>query len=131
MKSNFLCCSNQVSYFHYVTSIYLLLFTWFFSVLNFCGSAKLIEIYRNRHNISASSGLNDPAVATGISDLIYESKAQLPETSSIDPDLAMAWAANLGDGMWESNAPAMDRVSYLDMSRSIVCNTISILFSLN
>ncbi|KAI0502106.1 hypothetical protein KFK09_017052 [Dendrobium nobile] len=74
-------------------------------------SAKLIEIYRNRHNISASSGLNDPAVATGISDLVYESKAQLPETSSIDPDLAMAWAANLGNGIWESNAPAMDRVN--------------------
>lgn len=74
-------------------------------------SAKLIEIYRNRHNISASSGLNDPAVATGISDLVYESKEAPPEANSIDPDLAMAWAANLGDGMWESDAPAMDRVN--------------------
>ncbi|KAL3622785.1 hypothetical protein CASFOL_033393 [Castilleja foliolosa] len=33
-------------------------------------SAKLIDIYRTRHNISASAGLNDPAVATGISDLL-------------------------------------------------------------
>ncbi|PKA51999.1 DEAD-box ATP-dependent RNA helicase ISE2, chloroplastic [Apostasia shenzhenica] len=74
-------------------------------------SAKLIEIYRNRHNINASAGLNDPAVATGISDLIYESKATPKGPDSIDPDLAMAWAANLGDGMWESNAPAMDRVN--------------------
>ncbi|KAG0468106.1 hypothetical protein HPP92_017434 [Vanilla planifolia] len=74
-------------------------------------SIKLIDIYRNRHNISASAGLSDPAVATGISDLIYESKAKPPEPESIDPDLAMAWAANLGEGMWETNVPAMDRVN--------------------
>ncbi|KAL5991582.1 hypothetical protein ACLOJK_012491 [Asimina triloba] len=81
-------------------------------------SVKLIDIYRNRHNISASGGLNDPAVATGISDLIYESKATTTETNNIndnnnntiDADLASAWAAQLDDGMWESNAPAMNRV---------------------
>ncbi|KQK22427.1 uncharacterized protein LOC100843701 [Brachypodium distachyon] len=77
-------------------------------------SAKLIEIYRNRHNISASVGLSDPAVATGISDLMYESKDAHKETptmqSGIDPDLAMAWAAGLEDDVWENNAPAVDKV---------------------
>ena len=80
----------------------------------FLDSAKLIDIYRNRHNISATSGLNDPAVATGISDLVYESKETHKELGSIDPDLAMAWAAGLDDGAWESNAPAMNRVRYLN-----------------
>ncbi|PUZ41771.1 hypothetical protein GQ55_9G531300 [Panicum hallii var. hallii] len=77
-------------------------------------SAKLIEIYRNRHNISASGGLSDPAVATGISDLMYESKDVHKETttiqSGIDPDLAMAWAAGLEDDVWANNAPAVDKV---------------------
>jgi len=77
-------------------------------------SAKLIEIYRNRHNISASVGLSDPAVATGISDLMYESKDVHKETttiqSGIDPDLAMAWAAGLEDDVWANNAPAVDKV---------------------
>ncbi|GJN30988.1 hypothetical protein PR202_gb19339 [Eleusine coracana subsp. coracana] len=77
-------------------------------------SAKLIEIYRNRHNISASGGLSDPAVATGISDLMYESKEAQKETgtmqSGIDPDLAMAWAAGLEDDVWANNAPAVDKV---------------------
>ncbi|KAL3825518.1 hypothetical protein ACJIZ3_021547 [Penstemon smallii] len=81
-------------------------------------SAKLIDIYRTRHNISASTGLNDPAVATGISDLIYEtSKTEIPdltyentkskpaEPDSLDDDLVNFWAANLGD------APAMNRVN--------------------
>nr|AAP06840.1 unknown protein [Oryza sativa Japonica Group] len=77
-------------------------------------SAKLIDIYRNRHNISTSSGLSDPAVATGISDLMYEPKdvpkeATLIQTG-IDPDLAMAWAAGLEDDVWENNAPAVDKV---------------------
>ncbi|KAM0953447.1 putative SH3 domain-containing protein [Dioscorea sansibarensis] len=74
-------------------------------------SAKLIDIYRNRHNISASAGLNDPAVATGISDLVYESNATRKEPDYIDPELAMAWAAGLDDGLLGSNAPAMDRVN--------------------
>ncbi|KAG2553096.1 uncharacterized protein LOC120652906 [Panicum virgatum] len=77
-------------------------------------SVKLIEIYRNRHNISTSGGLSDPAVATGISDLMYESKDVHKETttiqSGIDPDLAMAWAAGLEDDVWANNAPAVDKV---------------------
>lgn len=88
-------------------------------------SAKLIDIYRTRHNISASSGLNDPAVATGISDLIYETtRTRIPdliyentrnmsvEQDVLDDDLVNAWAANLGDdGLWANNAPAMNRVN--------------------
>ncbi|KAG6494504.1 uncharacterized protein LOC122003052 [Zingiber officinale] len=75
-------------------------------------SDKLIDIYRDRHNISASSGLNDPAVTTGISDLVYESKqVDVKPSNAIDPELAMAWAAGLDDGMWENNAPAMEKVN--------------------
>ncbi|KAL5721502.1 hypothetical protein ACHQM5_005141 [Ranunculus cassubicifolius] len=76
-------------------------------------SAKLIDIYRTRHNISASAGLNDPAVATGISDLVYVSNAT-PEKDpdELDDDLVNAWAANLGDdGLWGNSAPAMSRVN--------------------
>ncbi|PQM42243.1 uncharacterized protein Pyn_27990 [Prunus yedoensis var. nudiflora] len=74
-------------------------------------SAKLIDIYRTRHNISASTGLNDPAVATGISDLIYESKPAAEESDMLDDDLVNAWAANLGDdGLLGNNAPAMSRI---------------------
>lgn len=77
-------------------------------------SAKLIDIYRTRHNISASTGLTDPAVATGISDLIYEtSKAKSAEPDTLDDDLVNAWATSLGDdGLLGNNAPAMNRVHY-------------------
>ncbi|KAH9805492.1 SH3 domain-containing protein [Citrus sinensis] len=75
-------------------------------------SAKLIDIYRTKHNISVSTGLSDPAVATGISDLIYESKPAPVESDALDDDLVNAWAANLGDdGLLGNNAPAMNRVN--------------------
>ncbi|KAK3003231.1 hypothetical protein RJ639_020086 [Escallonia herrerae] len=76
-------------------------------------SSKLIDIYRTRHNITASTGMSDPAVATGISDLIYETAKVTPaEPDDLDDDLVNAWAANLGDdGLWGSNAPAMNRVN--------------------
>ncbi|XP_038698487.1 uncharacterized protein LOC119996058 isoform X2 [Tripterygium wilfordii] len=76
-------------------------------------SAKLIDVYRTKHNISASTGLSDPAVATGISDLIYESKPTASaEPDALDDDLVNAWAANLGDdGLLRNNAPAMNRVN--------------------
>ncbi|XP_052198815.1 uncharacterized protein LOC127805978 [Diospyros lotus] len=78
-------------------------------------SAKLIDIYRTRHNIGASTGLSDPAVATGISDLIYETTTnnKTPvEPDTLDDDLVNAWAANLGDdGLWAKNAPAVNRVN--------------------
>ncbi|CAK9165949.1 unnamed protein product [Ilex paraguariensis] len=75
--------------------------------------AKLIDIYRSRHNITASTGLSDPAVATGISDLMYETTKVTPtEPDVLDDDLVNAWAANLGDDdMWGNNAPAMNRVN--------------------
>lgn len=74
-------------------------------------SAKLIDIYRTRHNITASAGFNDPAVATGISDLVYESKPAATEPETLDDDLVNAWAANLGDDdLLGNNAPAMSRV---------------------
>ncbi|KAI4311805.1 hypothetical protein MLD38_036671 [Melastoma candidum] len=76
-------------------------------------NAKLIDKYRTKHNISASTGLSDVAVATGISDLIYESKeAPAAEADTLDDDLVNAWTANLGDdGLWRKNAPAMNRVN--------------------
>ncbi|KAL3535010.1 hypothetical protein ACH5RR_003471 [Cinchona calisaya] len=76
-------------------------------------SAKLIDIYRTRHNISATAGLSDPAVATGISDLLYETAKPTPaEPDTLDDDLVNAWAANLGDdGLLGNNAPAMSRVN--------------------
>lgn len=75
-------------------------------------SAKLIDIYRTRHNISASTGLSDPAVATGISELIYETAKPTPsEPDALDDDLVNAWATSLGDdGLLGNNAPAMSRV---------------------
>lgn len=81
-------------------------------------SAKLIDIYRNRHNISASAGLKDPAVATGISDLVYESKPVSAEPDQLSSDLTNAWAAQLDDdGLWGTNAPAMNRV------RNLLCRS--------
>ncbi|CAN6454241.1 unnamed protein product [Victoria cruziana] len=74
-------------------------------------SAKLIDIYRNRHHIDASTGLNDPAVATGISDLIYESKVKQPKEESGDADFVNIWATNMEDGEWGSSAPAINRVN--------------------
>ncbi|XP_077251715.1 uncharacterized protein LOC143890928 [Tasmannia lanceolata] len=73
-------------------------------------SAKLVDIYRNRHNISASSGLSDPAVATGISDLVNESTkpTHAEHDDTLASDLTNAWATNLDDGLW-GNAPAMNR----------------------
>lgn len=67
------------------------------TLLFFFFSGKLIDKYRTKHNISASTGLSDPAVATGISDLIYESKQAPAEPDALDDDLVNAWAANLGD----------------------------------
>ncbi|CAN0901327.1 TSET complex member tstB [Linum grandiflorum] len=76
-------------------------------------SAKLIDVYRTKHNITASTGLSDPAVvATGISDLVYESKPAPIESDGLDDDLVNAWAANLGDdGLMGNSAPAMSRVN--------------------
>ncbi|KAK9055297.1 hypothetical protein SSX86_026379 [Deinandra increscens subsp. villosa] len=77
-------------------------------------SAKLIDIYRKKHKVSAFIGLNDPAIATGISELIYEATKQPPavEPETFDDDLVNAWAAGLADdGFWGNNTPAMNRVN--------------------
>lgn len=89
-------------YFILFSSHRLFLSLFFFFL--FFWSAKLIDIYRTWHNISASTGLSDPAVATGISDLIYESKPAATESDTLDDDLVNAWAVNLGD------VPAVNRV---------------------
>lgn len=109
----FICCSHW-SIFQSLLVYYLLYLYFNISLLCWIchDSAKLIDIYRTKHNISASTGLNDPAVATGISELIYESTKSAPaEPDELDDDLVNAWAANLGDdGLWDKNAPAMNRV---------------------
>lgn len=86
-----------------------------FSLLSLLyNSAKLIDNFRGQHNISPSSGMNDPAFATGISELIYEATKPAPaaEPAGFDDDLVNAWATGLADdGLWGNNAPAMNRVS--------------------
>lgn len=58
--------------------------------------------------------MSDPAVATGISDLMYKSKPAPEDPDVLDDDLVNAWAANLGDdGLLGNNAPAVSRVKYL------------------
>lgn len=58
--------------------------------------------------------MNDPAVATGIADLIYESKPVRAAPDALDDDLVNAWAANLGDdGLLGNDAPAMSRVIHV------------------
>ena len=66
--------------------------------------------------------MSDPAVATGISDLIYESKATPIKSDGLDDDLVNAWAADLGDDeLLGKNAPAMTRVRTFLVS---VCSEI-------
>ncbi|CAA3027100.1 Hypothetical predicted protein [Olea europaea subsp. europaea] len=53
-------------------------------------NAKLIDIYDTLHNIRMSSGLSDPAVTTGIFNLIYETTKIrmsnfIPETTRMKP----------------------------------------------
>lgn len=58
--------------------------------------------------------MNDPAAATGISELIYEWTTTSPaiEPEKLDDDLVNAWAAGLADdGLWGNDTLAMNRVS--------------------
>lgn len=99
------------------------------SLLPMYNSAKLIDIYRNRHNITASTGMRDPAVATtGISELIYEVTKPAPmEPDNLDDDLVNAWATGLADdGLW-NNAPAMNRVRYYLICLFIITFYFSVL----
>ncbi|KAI5065823.1 hypothetical protein GOP47_0018447 [Adiantum capillus-veneris] len=70
-------------------------------------SATLINIYRNRHRIDAASGLNDPAVAMGISDLL-NSQLQYPPVH-IEKNEPLV--VGLSDGLWTGSAPAIDLVN--------------------
>ncbi|KAJ0746481.1 putative SH3 domain-containing protein [Helianthus annuus] len=84
---------------------------FFFSQYN---SAKLINIYRSRHKLRTLSDSNDPVLANGISELIYEATKQsrAMESESFDDDLVNAWASGLADdGLWGNNTPAMNRVN--------------------
>ena len=52
-------------------------------------------------------------MSTGISELLYESikPAAVESDNNLDDDLVNAWATGLADdGLWGSNAPAMNRV---------------------
>lgn len=71
-------------------------------------SAGLINIYRNRHRIDAASGLNDPAVATGISDLLNNQLQYPPVQIEKNEPLV----AGLSDVLWTGSTPAIDLVSY-------------------
>lgn len=71
-------------------------------------SAKLINLYRNEHRIDASAGYNDPAVATGISDLLdYGARGggvQYPPVNiETGDDLNVT-------SEWGNNQPGVDRV---------------------
>ncbi|KAH7351861.1 hypothetical protein KP509_19G017700 [Ceratopteris richardii] len=70
-------------------------------------SSTLINIYRNRHRIDASSGFNDPAVATGISDLLNSQLQYPPPMIEKDEPLV----AGLSDGLWTGSTPAVDMVN--------------------
>ena len=52
-------------------------------------------------------------MSTWISELLYESikPAAVESNNNLDDDLVNAWATGLADdGLWGSNAPAMNRV---------------------
>lgn len=70
-------------------------------------SAGLINIYRNRHRIDAASGLNDPAVATGISDLLNNQLQYPPVQIEKNEPLV----AGLSDVLWTGSTPAIDLVN--------------------
>ncbi|KAG5564843.1 hypothetical protein RHGRI_000890 [Rhododendron griersonianum] len=94
-------------------------------------SAKLIDIYRSRHNITASTGLSDPAVATGISDLIYEMKAtkETPvQSDALDDDLVNEFLAGAGTDApdVEENIITRSSVSYDDMWAKTLLETAEV-----
>ncbi|KAH9305325.1 hypothetical protein KI387_009729, partial [Taxus chinensis] len=74
-------------------------------------SAKLINIYRNRHHIDAAIGFNDPAVAQGISDLVLDTKVGQSQYPPVSMETANAWAAHLSDGLLGNDAPGVNLVN--------------------
>ena len=85
-----------------VCNIFLKHISWY--------SAGLINIYRNRHRIDARSGLNDPAVATGISDLLNNQLLYPPPAQIVTGEPLVA---GLSDGLWTGNAPTIDLVCFI------------------
>ncbi|KAJ7571646.1 hypothetical protein O6H91_01G170400 [Diphasiastrum complanatum] len=74
-------------------------------------SAGLLNIYRNRHHIDATTGFNDPAVATGIADLQVSTVTRI-EYPPIQIDAAVPSPSDgLVDGIWSSNLAGVDRVN--------------------
>ncbi|CAK9198631.1 unnamed protein product [Sphagnum troendelagicum] len=71
-------------------------------------SARLINLYRNKHRIDATVGTKDPAVAQGISDLLDNGIAHISyppvHIETAQPPLAT-------DEMWAANQPGMDLVN--------------------
>ncbi|XP_023759555.2 uncharacterized protein LOC111907971 [Lactuca sativa] len=58
--------------------------------------------------------MRDVVVSTWISELLYESikPSAMESNNNLDDDLVNAWATGLvDDGLWGSNAPAMNRVN--------------------
>lgn len=60
-------------------------------------SAKLINLYRNEHRIDANAGYNDPAVATGISDLLDGGRGSRGNEEN-------------ASSAWGNNQPGVERV---------------------
>jgi hypothetical protein len=61
-------------------------------------SAKLINLYRNEHRIDANAGYNDPAVATGISDLLDGARGSRGNEEN-------------ASSAWGNNQPGVERVN--------------------
>ena len=74
-------------------------------------SAKLINIYRDRHHINVATGLNDPVVATRISDLVYDNKVAQTQSPSISNETTNAWAASLANDLWGNDVPGVNLVN--------------------
>ncbi|KAG0603461.1 hypothetical protein M758_10G096300 [Ceratodon purpureus] len=72
-------------------------------------SAKLINLYRNEHRIDANAGYNDPAVATGISDLLDGARVgrgvEYPPVNMDTGDEGNVTSE------WGNNQPGVERVN--------------------
>lgn len=70
-------------------------------------SAKLINLYRNEHRIDANAGYNDPAVATGISDLLDGARGSRVEYPPVHMDTGDEENVT---SAWGNNQPGVERV---------------------
>jgi hypothetical protein len=85
-----------------------LFFSYGDTVWLYCCSAKLINLYRNEHRIDVSAGYSDPAVATGISDLLDGARGgrgvEYPPVSMDTGDEGNVTSE------WGNNQPGVERV---------------------